>query len=75
MKLGFLQMQLQALTKQLLHLRKGDEGLSTHPHLTCYVELVDKNIANIQMTVFVVCNGPFPLADIIVYSCWDLPHP
>lgn len=75
MKLGFLQMQLQALTTQLLHFRKGDEGVSTHPHPMCYVELMDKNIANVQVMVFVVCNGPLPLGDIIVYNCWHLYHP
>jgi DNA-binding GntR family transcriptional regulator len=37
----FLQIQFQALIKQLLHFFKKDEGFSTHPHLMCYEELGD----------------------------------
>lgn len=74
-KLWFLQMQLQALTEQLLHFRKGDEGLSIHPHPMCYVELMIKSTIDVQVMVCMVSNGPFALGDIIVYNCLHLYHP
>jgi hypothetical protein len=75
MKLGFLCIQFHALTWQLLNLKKGHEGLSTHPHPICYVEVVDKCKYEFKVMVCVICNFPFPLFDIIVCSCQRLYHP
>jgi hypothetical protein len=52
--------------KQLLHFKKGNKGLSTHPHLMSYVDVMDNNIDHVQMMVCVVWNDPFPLSNIIV---------
>jgi len=64
-RVGFLCMQIYALTKQLLHLKKGEEGLCIHHYPMCYEEILDKNI---DVDKCVICNGQFPLLDIIVCS-------
>ncbi len=74
-KLGFLRIQFHALIGQLLNLKKGYEGLSIHPHTICYVEVVDKWKYELNVTMCVICNCPFPLFDIIVCSCQHLYHP
>jgi hypothetical protein len=56
--------------------QKGDEGLSTHPHPMCYVAVLDKSVTiDLKVTIMcMVCNAPFPLSNIIVYSCRHLYH-
>jgi hypothetical protein len=58
----------------LLHIIKANEGLSTHPQPMCYVELVDKSRSNVEVTMYVVCNGPFPLGDVIGCNCRHFYH-
>ncbi len=60
--------------KQLLHFKKGNKGVSTHPHLMSYVDAMDNKIDNVQVTLCVVCNGPFLLSNIIVCNCRQLYH-
>jgi hypothetical protein len=74
-KLGFSYIQFHVLTEQLLNLKKGDEGVSTHPHLMCYLEVVDVNAKKVNVKVCIVCNCPFPLFDVIVNNCQYLYHP
>jgi hypothetical protein len=71
-KVRFLRMQIQALTKQLLHFKKGEEGLCIHQHPMCYEEVFNKNI---DADKCIICNGQFPLLDIIVCNYQHLYHP
>jgi len=46
-----------------------------YPRAMCYLEVVDVNVEEVNVTMCVVCNCPFPLFNVVVSSYWHVYHP